>query len=82
MEWFDALEELMATIERFVDDHGHAPSEVAVSPHLYAWLADIRRESAQLSGTAPEDVSTIPTPHGPVRLQIDEALNEFEILPQ
>ncbi|MEY3385634.1 MAG: hypothetical protein RIR53_445 [Bacteroidota bacterium] len=82
MEWFDAFEELMASIERFVSANGHAPSEVAVSPHLYAWLSDIRRESARLSGTEPEDPSTIPTPYGPVRLQIDEALNEFEIIPE
>ena len=81
MEWFDAFEELMTTIERFVDQHGHAPKEVAVSPHLYAWLSDIRRESARLNGQELEDLSTIPTSHGPVRLQIDEALNEFEILP-
>jgi hypothetical protein len=81
MEWFDAFEELMATIERFVSTNGHAPTEVAVSPQLYAWLADIRRESARLSGTPLEDLSTIPTPHGPVRLQIDEALNAYEIVP-
>lgn len=81
MEWFDAFEELMTTIERFVVQHGHAPKEVAVSPHLYAWLSDIRRESARLSGHEPEDLSTIPTSYGAVRLQIDEALNEFEILP-
>ncbi|MBU3679662.1 MAG: hypothetical protein FGM32_08665 [Candidatus Kapabacteria bacterium] len=82
MEWFDAFEELMATIERFVAVHGHAPREVAVSPQLYAWLSDIRRESASLSGSALEDLSTIPTPYGQVSLQIDEALNEFEIMPQ
>ena len=81
MEWFDAFEELMATIERFVAANGHAPTEIAVSPHLYACLSDIRRESAQLSGTPIEDLSTIPTPYGPVRLQIDEALSAFEIVP-
>ncbi|MEN9281889.1 MAG: hypothetical protein RL594_824 [Bacteroidota bacterium] len=81
MEWFDAFEEIMATVERFVASTGHAPREIAVSPQLYAWLSDIRRESATLSGADPEDPSTIPTPYGPVRLQIDEALNEYEILP-
>ncbi len=85
MEWFDAFEELMASIERYVEERGHAPSEVAVSPNLYAWLADIRRESTLLSGNTPDnlasDPSVLPTPHGPVRLVIDEALSAFDIVP-
>ncbi|MBK6290653.1 MAG: hypothetical protein IPH85_08520 [Ignavibacteria bacterium] len=81
MEWFDAFEELMASIERYVDEHGQAPREVAVSADLYAWLSDIRRESHFLSGGENGDPDLLPTPHGPVRLVIDEALSSFEIVP-
>jgi len=81
MEWFDAFEELMASIERFFDEHGQAPHEVAVSGELYAWLSDIRRESQFLSGGDSGSPDTLPTPHGPVRLVIDEALSSFEIIP-
>jgi hypothetical protein len=81
MEWFDAFEELMASIERYVGEHGEAPHEVAVSADLYAWLSDIRRESHLLSGEDPGDPNILPTPHGPVRLVIDEALSPFEIIP-
>lgn len=81
MEWFDAFEELTTSIERYVEEHDTAPHEVAVSPQLYAWLSDIRRESSGLSGEDPGDLSVIPTSHGPVRLVIDEALTAFEIVP-
>jgi hypothetical protein len=52
-----------------------------VSPQLYAWLSDIRRESSTLSGEDPGDLAEIPTAHGPVRLVIDEALSAYEIVP-
>lgn len=81
MEWFDAFEELMTSIDRYVDQHGVPPHEVAVSPQLYAWLSDIRRESATLTGEGLGDLAVIPTAHGPVRLVIDEALTAFEIVP-
>jgi hypothetical protein len=41
MEWFDAFEELMTSIDRYFDEHGAPPHEVAVSPQLYAWLLDV-----------------------------------------
>lgn len=81
MEWFDAFEELMASIECYVEEHGQAPKEVAVSSDLYAWMSDIRRESQFLSGGEAGSPDILPTPHGPVRLVIDEALTSYEIVP-
>lgn len=82
MEWFDAYEELMTSIECYVDEHGKAPQEVAVSPALYAWLSDIRREAQMQFGGEQSEPSILPTPYGPVRLTIDEALSAFDIVPQ
>lgn len=82
MEWFDAFEELMVSIERYVQQHGEPPHEVAVSPMLYGWLSDIRRESAALAGTVHSDPGIIPTPWGNVPLIIDEALTAYDIVPQ
>lgn len=81
MEWFDAFDELMTSIDRYVEGHGALPHEVAVSPQLYAWLSDIRRESSALTGEETGDLAVIPTAHGSVRLVIDEALTAFEIVP-
>ena len=82
MEWFDAFEELMASIERYVHQHGEPPHEVAVSPMLYGWLSDIRRESESLSGPDGTTPGRIPTPWGEIPLGIDEALSAYEIMPQ
>ncbi len=82
MEWFDAFEELMVSIERYVQEQGEPPHEVAVSPMLYGWLSDIRRESAALAGTVHSDPGIIPTPWGNVHLIIDEALTAYDIVPQ
>ncbi len=81
MEWFDAFEELMVSIERYVQQHGEPPHEVAVSPLLYGWLSDIRRESEALAGTVHTDPGIIPTPWGNVPLIIDEALTAYDIVP-
>jgi len=80
MEWFDALDELYAVVERYVQDHGTKPGEVSISPALYTWLAELQRESAMLEGIPVADLVTLDTQYGPVPIAIDEKLGAFEIV--
>ncbi len=80
MEWFDAFDEVFASVERFAAEHGRAPVEVAVSPSLYTWLAEMQRESALLSGVPVTDPVILDTAYGSIPIVIDEHLDPFEIL--
>jgi|DewCreStandDraft_5_1066085.scaffolds.fasta_scaffold00820_16 hypothetical protein len=79
MEHFDAFEEIFAHIERYMLEHGHVPRALVVSPSLYQWLCDCRKDTPGHTPTA-EDLRWLETPHGKVRLIIDERLDPFEIL--
>ena len=79
MDWFDAFDEVFASVDRFVQQHGKAPREVAVSPTLYTWLAELQRESAMLEGVEVSDPVSIDTPFGALALAIDEQLGPYEI---
>jgi hypothetical protein len=81
MEWFDAFDEVFASVERYVAEHGKAPAEVAVSPALYLWLAEMQRESALLTGLPMTDPVVLDTAYGSIPIAIDEHLGPFEILP-
>ena len=80
MDWFDAFDEVFASVERFVATHGRKPREVSVSPMLFTWLAELQRESAMLEGMEVSDPVVIDTPFGEVPLAIDEKLGDFEIV--
>jgi hypothetical protein len=80
MEWFDALDEIFAVIERYVQEHGTAPSELSISPSLYTWLAELQRESAMLEGIPVADLIALETPYGAIPVAIDERLGAHEIL--
>jgi len=82
MEMFDAFDEVFASVERYVAEHGHAPSEVVVSPPLYMWLAELQREGEMLAGTVPVDAVALETPFGRIPLAIDETLSPFDVLAQ
>ncbi|MCO6466499.1 MAG: hypothetical protein J5I53_07780 [Bradyrhizobiaceae bacterium] len=82
MEWFDAFDEVFASVERYVADHGKAPKEVCVSPTLYTWLAELQRESTVLHGLPYGEFVTLDTPYGAIPIAIDEHLGPFEIIPQ
>lgn len=82
MDYFDAYDEVFATIEQFIAEHGQLPKEVAVAPALYSWLAEAQREQDFLHGDTSTDPMTIVTSNGTVKLVIDEALGPYEIIPQ
>jgi len=81
MDFFDAFDEVFATIDAFYRDHGHSPHDIAVSPSLYAWFAELQRESAMLAGLEMVYPVTIDTPYGPVGLIIDEHLSPYDVVP-
>lgn len=80
MDWFDAFDEVFASIERFVTTNGRKPREVSVSPMLFTWLAELQRESAMLEGMDVSDPIVIDTPFGEIPLAIDEHLGDYEIV--
>lgn len=80
MDWFDAFDEVFASVERFAEQHGKAPREVSVSPMLYTWLAELQRESAMLEGIEVSDPVVLETPFGDLPLSIDERLGPHEII--
>jgi len=79
MEHFDAFEEMFALIERYRHEHGHLPHALVVSPSLFQWICDCRKEMLGENFT-PTDRAWLHTPLGNVRLVIDERLDPFEIL--
>jgi len=81
MDYFDAFDEVFASIEQFVQEHGRAPREVAVSPTLYTWLAELQREAALLEGVGNHDPVSLDSPYGSIRIAIDETLSPWEIVP-
>lgn len=81
MDWFDAFDEVFASVERYVEVHGRPPAELAVSPALYEWLAELQRESNFLGGTPPSDPVVLETAYGLVPLVINEKLDPYEIIP-
>ncbi len=81
MDYFDAFDEVFASIEQFVQEHGRAPKEVAVSPSLYTWLAELQREAALLEGVGNHDPVSLDSPYGSIRIAIDETLSPWEIVP-
>lgn len=82
MEWFDAFNEVYASVERYVADHGKPPAEVLVSASLYLWLAELQRESSMLSGLPAADPVYLETSYGNIPLVVDEHLDPFEIIPE
>ena len=80
MEFFDAYEEVFSAIERFAEEHGHAPKHVSVSPTLYRWLLEMKRESVTLQLEDFGDVNTLNTRFGSITIIVDEMLDPYEIL--
>ncbi|MCX7929248.1 MAG: hypothetical protein N2663_00785 [Chlorobi bacterium] len=78
MDYFDAYEEIYTRIERYMLEHGTLPHALVVSPSLYQWLCDCRKESVEQPHT--DDLMWFETPHGKIRLVIDERLDPYEIL--
>ncbi|MDZ4744706.1 MAG: hypothetical protein SGJ05_01740 [bacterium] len=81
MDYFDAFDEVFASIDTYYRDHGHSPHDIAVSPSLYAWFAELQRESAMLAGIEMSYPVIIETPYGPVGLIIDERLSPYDVVP-
>jgi hypothetical protein len=83
MEFFDANEELYGSIHEFMRVHdGKTPEKVSVSPMLFQWLAEIRREEALLKGLNAKklDLNHFPTEFGTHAIVIDEMLSDYEII--
>ncbi len=80
MDWFDAFDEIFATVERFVQEHGKRPSCVVVSPHLYTWLAELQRESALIEGMDATLPLSIDTTYGTIPVAIDERLGAYDVV--
>ncbi|MCS7302600.1 MAG: hypothetical protein NZ606_04125 [Candidatus Kapabacteria bacterium] len=78
MDYFDPYEEIHARVEQFRAKHGTLPRALVVSPSLYQWLCDCRKE--QLEHPTGEDLRWFDTPYGKIRLVIDERLDPYEIL--
>ncbi|MCX8051907.1 MAG: hypothetical protein N3B17_08460 [Chlorobi bacterium] len=78
MDYFDAYEEIFARIERYMLEHGTLPHALVMSPSLYQWLCDCRKES--LDSVRGEELLWFDTPHGKIRIVIDERLDPYEIL--
>jgi DNA-directed RNA polymerase subunit H (RpoH/RPB5) len=82
MEYFDAFDEVFALIDRYVLDNGVPPHEIVVSPALYMWLAELQREENTLHGIDITDPVQLETPHGTVRIVIDETMSPYDVLAQ
>lgn len=84
MEYFDAAEEMHSAIQMYVDEHGTYPHRVYVSRELYQWLLEVRREELFLQGEreTSQCLSCIPTEYGELHVVVDEALSNFEIVPE
>ncbi len=80
MDFFDAYEEVYSAIERFVDEHGRAPSSVSVSPTLFRWLMEMKKEAVTLQLGDIGDVNMLQTRFGPIGISIDEMLSPYDIL--
>lgn len=78
MDYFDAYEEIFAQVERYMLEHGSLPRVIVVSPSLYQWLCDCRKEN--IEHPIADDLIWFETPHGKIRLVIDERLDPYEIL--
>lgn len=82
MEYFDAFDEVFASIDRYVQENGAPPHEIVVSPALYMWLAELQREENTLHGIDITDPVLLETPHGNVRIVIDETMSPYDVLAQ
>ncbi|MCS6808583.1 MAG: hypothetical protein RML40_03580 [Bacteroidota bacterium] len=83
MEYFDAAEEIYESIQRFmIENNGACPTRVYLSPTLFQWLTQIRREEIALRGQDPStlDLSVFPTEFCSPNVVIDEQLSDFEII--
>ncbi|MBL7997772.1 MAG: hypothetical protein JNL32_03945 [Candidatus Kapabacteria bacterium] len=80
MEYFDAYEEVYSAIERFADEHGKPPATVYVSPVLYRWLMEMKKESVALNMEEASDGNSLQTRFGAIPLALDEMLSPYEIL--
>lgn len=78
MDYFDAFEEVFARIERYVLEHGEPPQALVISPSLYQWLCDCRKEGRPV--VRRDELLWLETPYGNIRLVIDERLDPYEIL--
>ncbi|NQW29864.1 MAG: hypothetical protein HQ472_05065 [Ignavibacteria bacterium] len=82
MDWFDAFDEVFASVERYANEHGKPPHELAVSSALYNWIAELQHESDMLGGMESTESVILETPHGKVPLVINDELSPYEIIPQ
>lgn len=82
MDYFDAFDEVFASVERYVHEHGEPPHEIVVSPALYTWLAEIQREDTLLHGLDITDPVMLETPYGAVRIVIDETMSPYDVVSQ
>ena len=80
MEFFDAYEEVFSAIERFVDEHENAPKKVNVSPVLFGWLLEMKREAVTLQMEEVGEINSMNTRFGQIPLVIDELLSPYEII--
>jgi hypothetical protein len=78
MDYFDAFEEIFARIEQYILEHGVMPQALVVSPSLYQWLCDCKKE--QFHQPTGEELRWFETLYGKIRLVIDERLDPYEIL--
>jgi hypothetical protein len=80
MDYFDAYEEVYAAIEHFVEESTKAPRKVNVSPALFRWLLEMKREAVTLHLEEAGEANAIQTRFGYVPIIIDEMLSPYEII--
>ncbi len=82
MEYFDAYEELFASLSAYVAKYGTPPTRVMLSPYLYQWLRNLLVEEAQLQGrdVSQLDPTVLHTDYGDLQIVIDESLTDWEII--
>ncbi len=82
MEFFDAYEELYASLNAYVAKHGEPPTRVLMSPYLYQWLRNLLAEEAKLHGRdlSHTDPRILHTDYGDIQIIIDESLSDWDII--
>ncbi len=80
MDFFDAYEELYSAVERFVDEHSKVPSSVSVSPVLFRWLLEMKKEAVSLHFEDATSSNSFNTRFGAIPIVIDEMLSPYDIV--
>ncbi len=80
MDYFDAYEEVYSALERYADENGQAPHGISVSPSLFRWLLEMKKEAVTLHLEEPGTANTIHTRFGDLPLSIDEMLSPYDVL--